>query len=269
LGAGASRVLRLYTYALIAAAYVPLAVVALQSFNESPYIGSWGGFTLKWYQLLPGDERALEALWNSVRVAAASAAVSTLLGVAAALGYRSRRGLSPADYLVYPPLVLPEIVEAVALLMFLTALKAPLGPLTVFIGHTAFNVAYAYIIAAPSLKGYSRVEEAARTLGATPAQALLRVTLPLAAPGIASAAMLTFLLSFTDFIKTLFTTGPGFETLPLLIWNRARRPGLSEYSSYSYLSAIAVILIASSLLVAVLYTLYVWAQARRRAGPEV
>jgi len=249
------RLLAAYTALLAALIYAPMAVMALQSFNESPYLGSWEGFTLEWYTLLLRDGEVHRALANSVAVAAASSGLSVAMALLAGAAVRRKPGVTPIDFLVYPPLVLPEIVEAVSLLMFLAALGAPFGPLTVVIGHTAFNVAYAYIVIAPALKDASRFEDAARTLGATPLRAAATVTLKLAAPGLASAAMLTALLSFTDFIKTLFTTGPGFETLPLLLWNRARRPGLRPESSHSALAALATAMIAATLLVAAAYTL--------------
>ncbi len=252
----AKTLLRVYTFTVLALVYAPIAALAVQSFSESPLIGVWEGFTLKWYSMIPGDERALRALYNSLSVAALSALSSIVIALLALAGYRRVRRVTLVDLAVYPPLILPDIVEAVALLMFLVYLGFPLGFYSVLVGHTAFNVAYAYIILAPALRGGTKLEEAARTLGASPLQVFIRVTLPLAAPGLISAFTLTFLLSFTDFIKTLFTTGPGFETLPLMIWNRARRPGLGEYSSYSYLAALSTLLVASSISIAAVYTLY-------------
>ena len=258
-------VLKAYTYIVIALTYAPLILLALQSVSESPLIGVLEGFTLKWYLQIPGDARAREALLNSFSVAVLSAGISVVLAVLAAMAYRRVRTVTFLDLIIYPPLILPDIVEAIALLIMLTSIKAPLGFYSVLIGHTAFNVAYAYIIISPSLKGGLGVEEAARTLGASPLQVLFKITLPLATPGIVSALALTFLLSFTDFIKTLFTTGPGFETLPLMVWNRARRPGLGEYSSYSYLASLATIMIASSILVALAYTIYLSRRGGSRA----
>lgn len=258
------RVLAIYTALLAVVIYLPMAVVAVQSFNEHPYLGGWGGFTFRWYMLAFRDSEALEAFANSIMVASASAVGSVVLAAIAGYAYRRRTSPSIVDYATYPPLVLPEIVEAVALLVFLAALGAPFGPVTVIIGHTAFNVAYAYIVLAPALGEASKYEDAVRTLGATPLRAMLMVTLRLAAPGLISALALTALLSFTDFIKTLFTTGPGFETLPLLLWNRARRPGLRDETTHSALSALATIMIVSTLLVATAYTLAVYRGMRRR-----
>ena len=259
-----SRLLRAYTLALLAAIYLPVIVVAVYSFNEGKYIGRWEGFTLKWYLIVASDHRTLEAVYNSITVAAASASISTLMAVLAAFSVKDRRPPTAIDVAIYPPLVLPEIAEAIALLLMLSALGFKFGWLTVFIGHTAFNVAYAYVVVASALRGHQRLEEAARVLGASKMKVLTSITLPLSLPGIVVALAFTGLLSFTDFIKTLFTTGPGFETLPLLLWNRARRPGLTPYSTHSALSALATLMIASSLLIALIYTIYLFRQLEKK-----
>ncbi|BAA79925.1 spermidine/putrescine ABC transporter, permease protein [Aeropyrum pernix K1] len=246
---------RAATYAILAIMYLPIALLALQSLNSSPYIGVWEGLTLKWYGMMMGDERLHAAAYNSLAIAAASAVSSTLLGVAAGLAVRRHGKVGLVDAIMYPPLVLPEIAEAAALLLFLTALDVDLGLKTVVIGHTAFNIAYVYVVAAPALQRSSSLEDAARTLGATPARTLVTITIPLAAPAIYAGFTLAFILSFTDFIKTLFTRGPGIETIPILLWNRARRPGLSEFSSFSYLAAITMVLLAVSLAVALAYVI--------------
>ncbi|MCE4599839.1 MAG: ABC transporter permease [Desulfurococcales archaeon] len=249
--------LRIYTYIIALLLYVPVIVMIAYSFNDSKFIGEWRGFTLKWYKVALGDNAFLETLYNSLTVAVSSAIVSIIIALPAALASRKDRlSLGLVEPLIYPPIVIPEIAEAVALMLFLISLGFPLGWLSVFIGHTAFNVAYAYITLAPSIGASRSLEEAARTLGAGPLTVFTKIILPLSMPGIIAALMLTFMLSFTDFIKTLFTTGPGFQTLPLLIWNRARRPGLTEYSSQNALNALASILIALSLSIALAYTAY-------------
>ena len=256
------RLLRAYTLLLIVLIYVPIIVMVVYSFNDSRYIGEWKGFTTRWYGVVLGDERAWQALRNSLVVAVASALISTAIALPAAFSARRReRGIAQA--LVYPPVVIPEIAEAVALLLMFVYLGFPLGALSVLVGHTAFNVAYAYIALEPLGHEGSRLAQAARTLGASRLTAFLRVTLPLAMPGIVAALALTFMMSFTDFIKTLFTKGPGFETITILIWNRARRPGLTEYSSQTALAALSSILIIGSLAIAVAYTLYDIRRQRR------
>ncbi len=259
---GLRRVLRGYTWLLVAFTYLPIVVVAIFSFNDSRFIGEWRGFTLDWYRLLAEDARAWRALVNSLLVAVASSAASIAIASPAALWARGRP-LRVADALTYPPIVIPEIAEAVSLLVMLVALGFPLGPVSVVVGHTAFNVAYAYLALAPVGEKGRRLAEAARTLGATPLQAFARITLPVALPGIVAAVALTFMMSFTDFTKTLFTTGPGFETLPLLVWNRARRPGLNPYTSHTALAALATVLITASLIVAAVVTWYVYSRPSR------
>ncbi|MEB3852078.1 MAG: ABC transporter permease [Desulfurococcales archaeon] len=256
------RLARLYTYALIAALYAPIVVMAAYSFDDSKFFGVWGGFTARWYRLLAHDPQAWEALRNSVAVAVASALISTALALPAALSTRKvDRDL--ASLLTYPPVIMPEITEAVALMIMFLKLGFPLGVVSVVIGHTAFNVAYAYVALTPAGSSGARLAMAARTLGAGPLEAFLRVAVPVSMPGIVAALALTFMMSFTDFTKTLFTKGPGFVTLPILIWNRARRPGLSPYTSQPAIAALSTVLVAMSIAVAFTFTLY---QARRQPG---
>ncbi|MEB3764863.1 MAG: ABC transporter permease [Desulfurococcales archaeon] len=229
--------------------------MAVYSFNNSYYFGEWKGFTVKWYEQLFHDAEVAIALKNSLLVAVSSAIISVGLAIPAALaGTRQTHNL--ASLLIYPPVIIPEITEAVALMLMLILLGFPLGVLSVLIGHTAFNVAYAYIAISPIAGRGKGLADAARTLGADPRTAFLKVVVPLAMPGILVALGLTFMMSFTDFIKTLFTKGPGFETLPILIWNRARRPGLNPYSSQSAIAALSTLLVVISLVIAIMYNLY-------------
>ena len=256
------KTLRLYTYIVVAFLYIPIIVMIINSFNASRYANTWGGFTVKWYTQLVHDTRAHNAFMNSLTVALASAGLSITLAYLAA---RGSRGIAAriAETSSFPPLVMPDIAEAISLLVFLTIINMRFGWTTVFIGHTAFNVAYAYLVLAPSLRGIGRYEQAARTLGADFKHVLLRISLPLSLPALGVAAALTFILSFTDFIKTLFTKGPGFETLPLLIWNRARRPGLTEYSSQNALNALATLLVAATIAAVLVYIFYTTRRGRR------
>ena len=152
---------------LLIALYVPLAVMAVYSLNDSFYFGEWKGFTIKWYKQLFNDTEVAIALKNSLLVAMASAIISVALAVPAALaGTRHTHGL--ASILIYPPVIIPEITEAVALMLMLLLLGFPLGVLSVLIGHTAFNVAYAYIAISPIAGRGKELADTARTLGADP-----------------------------------------------------------------------------------------------------
>ena len=256
------KALRAYTYTLLALIYAPILFMVIMSFNDSPYAGEWRGFTLKWYKLLLNDPRAFEAFNNSLTIALASALVSTLTALPAAYYTSKTPRLGILSALTAPPIVIPEITEAVALLVLFLYTGFPLGWLSVFIGHTAFNVAYAYVTLAVTKGVDESLVAAARTLGATGSYVWRRVIIPLSMPGIVASLMITFMLSFTDFIKTLFTKGPGFETLPILIWNRARRPGLTEFSSQNALNALTTLLVLASISIAAVYTVIVLRRSR-------
>ncbi len=245
-------ILKIYTYTLTILIYIPIVIMILYSFNNSYYIGEWKGFTLKWYKLVLKDGAMLEAITNSITVALASSLTAVALAIPPAI-IATKRSI---DTLTYPPIVIPEIAEAVALLLFFITINFPLGATSVYIGHTAFNIAYAYITLTPQGGKGAKLAQAARTLGASPLTAFIKITLPIILPGVIAATAITFTLSFTDFIKTLFTAGPGFQTLPLLIWNRARRPGLSEYSSQNALNAIASLIIITTITITATYTIY-------------
>ncbi|MCE4613001.1 MAG: ABC transporter permease [Desulfurococcales archaeon] len=257
-----SKILRAYTYALLAMIYVPIAFMVVMSFNDSPYAGEWKGFTVKWYKLLLADSRALEAFNNSLTIAIASAIVSTLIALPAAYHTSKTPKLGVLNALTAPPIVIPEITEAVSLLVLFLYIGFPLGWVSVFIAHTAFNAAYAYVTLTVIRGADENLVAAARTLGASRFYIWRRVIIPLSMPGIVASLMLTFMLSFTNFIKTLFTKGPGFETLPILIWNRARRPGLTELSSQNALNALTTLLVLVSISIATVYTVIVLRRSR-------
>ncbi|MDT7866251.1 MAG: ABC transporter permease [Desulfurococcales archaeon] len=256
------QLLRVYTYVIALLLYIPIAFMVISSFNSSPYIGVWEGFTTYWYQLLLRDSEAHIALVNSLTIAIVSSTLSVSTALLAALQVRGRR-LTAVDALVYPPIVMPEVAEAVALFLAFTYLGVEKGWLTVMLGHTAFNLAFAYVTLTVSRVRFEELEDAARTLGAGRLQTFKDIILPLAMPGIVAALAITFLLSFTNFIKTLFTTGPGFYTLPILIWNRARRPGISEFASQNALNALATLVTLTALSIAVAYTAYMLRKAGR------
>ena len=255
------RALKVYTYSTAILLYVPIAVMVINSFNPSPYIGVWEGLSLHWYQLLLRDREAFTAFTNSLTVAVVSSTLSTSIALIAAFQTRGRR-LVALDSLVYPPIVMPEVAEAVALFLAFTYVGVEKGWLTVMLGHTAFNVAFAYVTLTVSKVRFEELENAARTLGAGRLEVFKNIILPLAMPGIVAALAITFLLSFTNFIKTLFTTGPGFYTLPILIWNRARRPGISEFASQNALNALATLVTLVALSIAVAYTIYMVKRVR-------
>ncbi len=220
--------------------YAPLIIVATASFNASKYGGRWTGFSLKWYQKLFSDYSIWEALSNTLIIALIATFFSTLLGTLAALAlYRSRsrfRGLYYA--LVYSPLVVPDILLGISLLLLfvsilsvcgtwveqLTGIKMELGMTTIIIAHITFCMSYVTMVVLGRLQDFdSSLIEAAQDLGANSLQTFFKVTLPVISPGVIAGALFAFTLSIDDFVITFFVKGAGDTTLPIYIQSAMRR----------------------------------------------
>lgn len=222
--------------------YLPIAVLILFSFNVSRLSATWQGFTLRWYLALVEDQALLVAVHNSLLVAVVSTFVATVLGVSAAIGMErlpSRRRRTVEGALILP-LVIPEVMLGVALLLFFVMIELPLSLLTVTIGHVVWSVPIVAVIVRARLQKLDpRLVEAALDLGATPSQAFRRVTLPLVMPAIMGAMLMSFTLSLDDFVVTFFTAGPGSTTLPLKVYSMIRSGVSPEINA---LSAILVLI---------------------------
>ena len=206
--------------------HLPVLVLVLYSFNASRYAADWTGFTLHWYARLLQRPDILRALRLSLTVAAVSTVVATALGTLLALGLARRpfRGQRLVESGLYLPIVTPEVVAGIALLILFAALRVPLGVSTVIVAHVAFSTPFVAVVVLARLRGMDRaLEEAALVLGADEATAFRRVTLPLLAPGILAGALLAFTLSLDDFVITFFVAGPGSTTLPVLVYSMVRR----------------------------------------------
>jgi len=242
------RLLALYTLFMLFFLYLPIAVIVALSFNQSRFGVQWKGFTLAWYERLFSHPRILEYAENTLVVALVSTAIATLLGTLLALGlYRYRfRGRGLLFGLLYVPVVVPDIVMGVALLLFFAWLRETLGffrlsLFTIILGHVTYQLAYVAIVVLGRLATIEpELEEAAADLGAGRLATLRYVTLPLLAPGILAGALLAFTLSIDDFVITFFTAGPGSTTLPLYIYGSTKR-GISPE-----IHAMSTILIAVS-----------------------
>ncbi|MBM4124248.1 MAG: ABC transporter permease [Nitrospira sp.] len=221
--------------------YAPIAVLILFSFNASRLSARWQGGTLQWYRLLAEDEALLAAVQNSLLVGLVSTVIATVLGVCAALAlerfpFRGQRAIEGAILL---PLVIPEVMMGVALMLFFVSIKLPLSLVTVTIGHAAFNLPIVVVIVRGRLRKLDPgLEEAARDLGASAWQAFHRVTVPLLMPAILGATLLAFTISLDDFIVTFFTAGPGATTLPLKVYSMVKSTVTPEINA---LSAILVL----------------------------
>jgi len=242
------RILKGYSLAVYVFLYAPILIMVAFSFNDSRLLAVWRGFSFRWYETLFADPTVWRAFYNSIWVAALTTIVSMILGTmtAFALIRHNFRGKALFDGSLYFPIVIPEITEALSLMLFYVFAGIQLGGLTVAIGHIAFAISYATIVIRARLVGFDRsVEEAAKSLGANELRAFFHVTLPIILPGVIAGGLLAFTVSYDDFIKTAFTAGPGFQTLPLRIYAMASRGGVSPQ-----LNALATITLIVSLTLA-------------------
>jgi spermidine/putrescine transport system permease protein len=237
--------------------YLPIVILLILSFNASRSATIWTGFSLDWYEVVLRNPDILRAAKNSLIVASTATLVSTALATKAALGMAGSRfpGQPAVSGLVALPLVVPEIVTAVATLLFFVLIGMRLGLATVMVAHTVFCIPFAYLPIRARLEGMDKaLTEAAADLYANPWQAFRRVTLPLLWPGILSGAMLAFIISLDDFVITFFVSGAGATTLPVYIFGMIRI-GISPE-----VNAISTVMLAVSVLFVSLSYLF----ARRR-----
>lgn len=227
--------------------YAPILVLVVFSFNASRLSAGWQGFTLDWYRLLLEDEALGRSVRNSLSVGFVSTGLAVGLGVGAALGLERRpfRRQEAVEGALALPLVIPEVMMGVALMLFFLLVQWPLGLATVTIGHAAFNLPLVTILVRARLKKLDpSLEEAARDLGATSWQAFRRVTLPLLMPAVAGSALLALTVSFDDFIVTFFTAGAGSTTLPLYVYSMVKSgvtPVINALSALLVLLSMALI----------------------------
>jgi putrescine transport system permease protein len=233
--------------------YLPIVLLVIYSFNASRLVTVWGGWSLRWYSEFFHDRAMLEAALMSFRVAAVSATIATLLGTLAALALsRGERfkGRTLFSGMLYAPLVMPEIITGLSLLLLFVAVNAERGFWTVTIAHTTLTMCFVAVVVQSRLRALDRsLEEAAMDLGCDPARAFVAVTLPLIAPAIAAGWMLAFTLSLDDVVIASFTTGPGSATLPIRIYSEVRLGVKPEINAICTLviALIAVVIVIASL----------------------
>ncbi|MEM1267777.1 MAG: ABC transporter permease [Pseudomonadota bacterium] len=242
--------------------YAPRLVVMIYSFNESTSITRWGGFSLVWYrEVFFGVESAKfkAAAWNSLIIAVSAATTATVIATAAALAMlRSGgfRGRTASLALINLPLMVPEIVTAVATLIFFSTIGFQRGLLTILLAHIVFCIPFAYLPIAARLQGIeAHFEQAAMDLYATRWQAFRLVLMPLMLPGIVSGFLLAFIISLDDFIITNFVKGAGIETLPTAIFGAVKqgiKPNIMAISTLMLL--VSVLIVTASYLVSKLGT---------------
>jgi spermidine/putrescine transport system permease protein len=219
------RALGLHGALVFAFLYLPILVVVLFAFNESRLAQVWSGFSLKWFEEAWADETLRRALRISLTTASTTAVLATVLGTSAAIGLRNvgRRTRSAFDVFMYMALIVPEIVIALASLVFFVTIDLPLGPIAIIITHAVFNISLVTLIVRARLAGMDRsLEEASRDLGASRWTTFRRVTLPQLYPAVFASFLLSFTFSFDDVVLSSFVSGPGSTTLPVEIFSSLR-----------------------------------------------
>jgi len=256
--------------------YLPIFTLIVFSFNDSRSVTVWASATTKWYGKLLQDDQILTAAWLSVRVGAMSATGAVILGTVAGLvlaRFGPFRGRALLQGLTTAPLVMPEIITGLSMLLLFVSIEQLVhwlfgwqfdrGAVTITIAHITFTMAYVTVVVQSRLAGFDdSLEEAALDLGARPAKVFFRITVPLILPAILSGWLLAFTLSWDDVVVTQFVTGPGADTLPLVIFSRVRL-GVSPV-----VNALATVMVLIVALGVILSAILMRRQEQRRKREE-
>lgn len=206
--------------------YLPMIILVIYSFNASKLVTVWAGFSTKWYGELLRNEAFLEAAWITLQVAVVSSTIATVLGTMAAyVLVRGGRFLGRTLFsgMIYAPLVMPEVITGLSLLLLFIGIGLDRGVLTIVLAHTTFSMCFVSVVVSSRLVTFDKsLEEAALDLGCTPFEAFRLVTLPIIAPAVISGWLLAFTLSLDDLVIASFTSGPSATTLPIKIWSSIR-----------------------------------------------
>ncbi|HAT86015.1 ABC transporter permease [Cohaesibacter gelatinilyticus] len=235
--------------------YLPILLLIIFSFNESRLVTVWGGFSTKWYSAVFQNEGFMDAAWVTARVAFLSASIATVLGTMGALILvRAGRfhGRTLFSGMIYAPLVMPEVITGLSLLLLFVSMGLDRGFWTIIIAHVTFSMCYAAVVVSSRLVTFDQsLEEAALDLGCTRLSAFFQVTLPIILPAVLSAWLLSFTLSLDDLVIASFASGPGATTLPMKIYSQVRLGVTPEINA---LSTILVILVSTGVIIASLVT---------------
>ncbi len=262
---------RFWLFAGYAFLYIPILTLVIYSFNDSKMVTLWGGFTFRWYGVLAEDKEVLDALSLSLKLAfttATSSVVLGMLGAFAMVRYQKFFGRTMFSAHLTAPLVVPEVITGLSLLLFFVMLQRAIGwpergMFTIWAGHTSVGMAYAAVVIQSRLLEMDKsLEEAAQDLGCKPFQVFYLITLPMIGQALASAWLLTFTVSLDDVVATAFLSGPGSTTLPVLILSRAKL-GLNPT-----INAIATITVAVVAVGVMAGSLWMYKQEKRRAAEQ-
>ncbi|GGF50871.1 putrescine ABC transporter permease PotI [Azorhizobium oxalatiphilum] len=233
--------------------YIPILLLVLYSFNASRLVTVWAGFSTQWYVELWQNEQLIDAFWVTLRIAFLSSLVATVLGTLAAIAltrYGRFPGRTVFSGMTYAPLVMPEVITGLSLLLLFVAMGLERGFWTVTLAHITFTMCFVAVVVQSRLITFDRsLEEAALDLGCTPLKTFFVITLPLILPAVISGFMLAFTLSMDDLVIASFTTGPGATTLPMRIYSQVRMGVTPEINAICsiLIGIVAVIVLAASL----------------------
>ncbi|MCL3881330.1 ABC transporter permease subunit [Marivita sp. GX14005] len=235
--------------------YVPMIILIVYSFNSSKLVTVWAGFSTRWYGELLQNEEFLDAAWVTLKVAVMSSTIATVLGTMAALVLvRAGRfaGRTLFSGMIYAPLVMPEVITGLSLLLLFIGIGLERGVLTIVLAHTTFSMCYVSVVVSSRLVTFDRsLEEAALDLGCSPFEAFRLVTLPIIAPAVISGWLLAFTLSLDDLVIASFTTGPSATTLPIKIFSAVR---LGVSPEINALSTLMIAVVTVGVIIASLVT---------------
>ena len=233
--------------------YLPIVILIVFSFNASRLVTVWGGFSTKWYVSMFANRGLMDAAWVTARVGVISATFATILGTLAALTlvrFTRFRGRVLFSGMVFAPLVMPEVITGLSLLLLFVAMGLDRGFLTVTLAHITFTMCFVAVVVQSRLMTFDRsLEEAAMDLGATPVRTFFQITLPVILPAVVSGWMLAFTLSLDDLVIASFTSGPGATTLPMKIYSQVRLGVTPEINAVStiMIAVVALGVIAASI----------------------
>lgn len=238
--------LRIYSLLVYVFIYAPILILIIFSFNTQKLNIHWEGFTLHWYQVLFHDAQILLATRNTLLIATISTLIATIIGTMAALAmYRYRFPLyNTSETVMYIPIVIPEVVMGISLLVFFVMIHFTLGLSTITLSHIAFSIPFVALVVRARLHGYDKaIDEAAMDLGANELTTFWRITLPTIMPGVLAGAMLALTLSLDDYVITYFTAGPGSTTLPLRVYSMVKTAVTPEINALSTLWVLIIFIL--------------------------
>ncbi len=244
---------KIYTALIFIFLYAPIAVMILFSFNSTNSTGLFAGFSLKWYRVLLGDKNIMKALTNTLVLAIASAGISTVVGTAAAVGldkWKKSWLRSSVMGVTNIPMMNPDIVTGISMMLLFVFMgqivgrKEILGFQTILVAHITFCLPYVILSVLPKLRQTDvHLAEAAQDLGCTPVRAFFKVVMPAIMPGILTGMLMAFTLSLDDFIISYFTTGPGFQTLPIAIFSMTKKRVKPDMYALSSLIFVVILIL--------------------------